>query len=167
MQVDDSCGAVHATPSVMDPRDPGTSERGGTLRTVWLGACLWGVLFTVKSALYPWSVTNQGLFASFLAVVLAVVATVVATTYLRDLRSRIFWRAFSAAVTWTFTCIALDVTMLMTMPPRLSVREYLEQVALIYVMIPVIAMGLAYQRVRAAATVATASRHGSLARHLG
>ncbi len=129
-----------------------------TLRALWLGVLLWGVMFAVASALYPWSVATPALLASFMAVVLAGVTTTVATAYLRQLEGGVFWRVFKASLTWTATCVLLDLAMLMTMPPRLSIREYLQQIGLTYLMIPVIAMGLAYQRVLADASAARPSR---------
>jgi hypothetical protein len=114
-----------------------------------LGALLWGVVFAVASALYPWSVVNRHLFDSVMAVVLAATTTCVATAYLRVLHGHILGRAVAAAALWPVTCVVLDLVALMTAPPRLSIGEYLESVGLSYVMIPPIVLGLAYQRLRA------------------
>jgi hypothetical protein len=44
--------------------------------------------------------------------------------------------------------VLLDFVVLLATPPRFTVREYLQELGLTYLMVPVIAVGLAYQRWR-------------------
>jgi len=120
----------------------------GMTRALWLGLVLWGLMFSIASALYPWSVANRRLFESVLAVVLAGATTAVGTAYLRGLEGRILGRAVAASLLWTVTCWTLDFVILMVRPPRLSFGEYLEGTGLTYLMILPIVLGLTYQRLR-------------------
>jgi len=120
----------------------------GMTRALWLGLVLWGLMFSIASALYPWSVVNRRLFESALAVVLASATTAVGTAYLRGLEGRILGRALAASVLWTVTCWTLDFLILMVKPPRLSFGEYFQGTGLTYLVIPAIVLGLTYQRLR-------------------
>lgn len=115
---------------------------------LWLGLVLWGVVFSVASALYPWEIVDRRLFESIMSVVLAWVTTCVATAYLRGLEGRILARAIVAALSWPLTCVALDLVVSMLAPPRFSMREYAEAIGVNYLMIPAIVLGLTYQRLR-------------------
>jgi hypothetical protein len=117
-------------------------------RVLWLGALLWGALFAIASALYPMSVDNRALFGSLMAVVIACSSVGVASAYLRDLHGHLFWRVLVASCTWVVTCWLLDLLAMSLLPPRYSFAEYVKQLGVDYLMIPVIALGLAYQRVR-------------------
>jgi hypothetical protein len=117
-------------------------------RALWLGLVLWGVLFSWSSALYPWAVANRLMFESLRGVVLASAATTVGTAYLRGLSGRILGRALAASALWTLTCVSLDLVVSMLQPPRFAFSEYLASGGLGYLMIPVIVLGLAYQRLR-------------------
>jgi hypothetical protein len=57
-------------------------------------------------------------------------------------------RTVATSALWAIICVGLDLVMLMTLPPRLSLPEYLSQDGLVYLMIPPIVVGLAYQRIR-------------------
>jgi hypothetical protein len=114
-------------------------------RALWLGLVLWGVLFSWSSALYPWAVANRLMLRG---VVLASAATTVGTAYLRGLSGRILGRALAASALWTLTCVSLDLVVSMLQPPRFAFSEYLASGGLGYLMIPVIVLGLAYQRLR-------------------
>lgn len=117
-------------------------------RALALGLLLWGVLFAVASVLYPWSVAAPRVFKSVIVVVMASVTTCVAIAYLRDLEGRILGRALFASMVWPLMCVTLDLVILMVRPPRLSIREYMADVGLTYLIVPVIVLGLAYQRLR-------------------
>lgn len=126
-------------------------EAAGKLRAGWvlsLGVVLWGAVFSVASAHYPWSVANGRLFASLMAVAVASLTTCVATTYLRGLDGRVLWKAALTALLWPVMCVALDFLVLSLRPPRLSLGEYVQTIGLLYLMIPVIVLGLCYQRIR-------------------
>jgi len=133
-------------------REPRLSkEAAGNPRAGWilsLGAALWGAVFSVASALYPWSVANGRLFTSLMAVAVALITTCVATAYLRGLDGRVLWKAALTALLWPAMCVALDFLVLSLRPPRLSLGEYVQTTGLLYLMIPVIVLGLCYQRVR-------------------
>lgn len=117
-------------------------------RIVWLGALLWGILFAIGSALYPMSVGNRALFGSVMSVLIAGSSVGVASAYLRDLHGHLFWRVSVASCTWVATCWLLDLLAMSLLPPRYSFADYFKEVGVGYFMIPVIALGLAYQRVR-------------------
>jgi hypothetical protein len=120
----------------------------GSARSVWLGLLLWGVMFSFASALYPLSVADRPLFESLATIARATAITAFGTAYLRGLEGRILGRAVATSALWTITCVMLDLVMLMTLPPRLSLPEYLSRDGLVYLMIPPIVLGLAYQRIR-------------------
>jgi hypothetical protein len=131
--------------------EPSLSREAGNPRAGWvlaLGAALWGAVFSVASALYPWSVANGRLFTSLMAVAVALITTCVATAYLRGLDGRVLWKAALTALLWPAMCVALDFLVLSLRPPRLSLGEYVQTTGLLYLMIPVIVLGLCYQRVR-------------------
>lgn len=120
----------------------------GVTRALGLGLVLWGVMFSWSTAFHTWAVANRPLFEALRAVALAGTATAVGTAYLRGLKGRILGRAVAASALWTLTCLSLDVVISMLQPSRVSVGEYFANSGLSYLMIPVIVLGLTYQRLR-------------------
>lgn len=120
----------------------------GLSRVLALGAVLWGAVFSVASALYPWSVSGGRVFTSLMAVAVTGITTCVATAYLRRLEGRVLWRATLTSLIWPAMCVGLDFFVLGLRPPRPSLGEYAQTTGLLYLMVPVIVLGLSYQRVR-------------------
>ncbi|HEX2874812.1 MAG TPA: hypothetical protein VHP33_26355 [Polyangiaceae bacterium] len=135
---------MNTTRKALQPNHVGSA----LTRAAGLGALLWGVVFAVASALYPWSVVNRPLFDSFKAVVLASTTTCVAIAYLRGLQGHILTRVILASALWPVTCVALDLVVFMAAPPSVSLSQYFASTSLSYLMIPPIVLGLAYQRLR-------------------
>jgi hypothetical protein len=110
------------------------------------GLVLWAVTFAVGSALYPLSVDSRPLFESVMALTLVVVSSATILIHLRGAREHVFREALVAACIWPVLCVALDLVVLMLVPPRFGISEYLGEFGLKYLLIPAIVIGLGLPR---------------------
>lgn len=131
-------------------------------RALLLGAILWGVLFTLGSVL-EMSVESRPLAQSVLAVLTACVTVGIASAYVGRLKGRILWRACAASLLWVAMCWALDFLALSVRAPTFSWAEYWAARGLVYLMIPVIALAMGYQRVRFEPLLPAAARQAEAA----
>lgn len=127
-------------------------------RILLYGFILWAVVFSVSIGLHAWRVTQQPLFDSAIPVVLALATTLLMTAYLLSVESNFLRHGVATGITWLLVCVLLDALLLLPSPIRISVDEYIEEVALTYSMIPILTLGLAYQRLERSATPRRAQR---------
>lgn len=114
-------------------------------RVCLYGFFLWALVLAAGMAMYRWRVHSRPLFESMIAVVLAAVTAGLATLYLERLEAR--WRrhAIAIGVVWPVLCVVLDAPLFGAGPMRMSVPDYLKDIGLAYLMIPIITSALAYQ----------------------
>jgi hypothetical protein len=107
---------------------------------------LWGTGFAVSSALYPGSIEAPLLFRFTLTLTLAVASAAASMLYLRVFRAHVLRHALIAASLWPALCVGLDLIMLMVVPPRLGIREYLAELGPINLVVAVVTLAVGLQR---------------------
>lgn len=115
-------------------------------RLLGFGVVLWAVVLGAAMAMHTWRATNRMLFESAIAVVLAGATVVFMTLHLRHVTWGFLRAGAFAGVIWTAISIALDLVVFSTGPMKMSFGHYVQDIALTYFMIPIITVGMAYQR---------------------
>lgn len=116
------------------------------VRIAGYGLASWFVPFAVAMAMYPLRMTNRALFESAFAVVLA--GTVVATTtaLLARVSSNFVSYGMRCGAVWVLQCQLLDAIAYSVGPMQLTLLDYVYDIGVTYLMIPLVTLGLAWQR---------------------
>lgn len=115
-------------------------------RLIGYGAMLWGFLFAVGSALYPWSVDDRPTYNGVLSITAAVATALATMHFLRSQRDHVLRRTLTAAVVWPLLCVTMDLLVFMLLPPRLAGAEAVAQLVPVYFVIAVVVAAVGIQR---------------------
>ena len=120
-----------------------TSWRG----VVGLGVVAWLVPFVVAFLAFPFRESARPLFESIMAVAVTSTAVLLGLAYLRRLRSGFIRAGLLIGLIWFVMCVLIDAPlMLFGGPMKMTFGEYLADIGLTYVSIPVVTLGLAAAR---------------------
>ncbi len=116
-------------------------------KALLFGFLVWLVPFAVAFAIFPIHETSRPLFESIMAVALAITVVPLGVVYLRRVRRRYLREGLRLGLLWLVMCVAIDAP-LMLLGGRMyvTVPEYLADIGLTYLMIPVITIGIAATR---------------------
>jgi len=117
-------------------------------RVCLFGFFLWALVFAAGMAMYTWRIQERALFESAIAVVLAAVTAGLTTLYLARLGR--MWRrhAIAIGIVWPSLCVVLDAPLFSEGPMRMSLSDYLMDIGVTYLMIPIITSAMLYQAAR-------------------
>ncbi|HWZ90131.1 MAG TPA: hypothetical protein VNW92_14810 [Polyangiaceae bacterium] len=137
------------------PRGWSTGASAGsridTRRVLQYGFGLWAAFFSVGFTLYPLWLGNRVFFQALMGVVLVAASAVTSGAYSTRLDSGFLKHGMVTGIVWPLLCVVMDLMSLSARPQHLVLREYLEQVALPYLAIPIITLAMAQQRARRSA----------------
>jgi hypothetical protein len=139
------------------PEAPSRVRRLHFGRMVAFGLLSWLMISGAALAMYPWRAHDRPLFGSALAVVLAAVTTLLAVVFFRRTPAVRGWNGLLLGLVWAAINVVVDLPLFSFGPLRMAPRAFLAEVALAFLMMPVLATALASQR-RAGALTATGAR---------
>ncbi len=112
-------------------------------RILVLGFLAWFVPFLVAFVAFPVRQSARPLFESIMAVTVTATAVTLGLAHLRRLEGGFVREALLAGSVWLAACILIDAPlMLLGGPMRMTLGEYMADVGLTYVSIPVATLGL-------------------------
>lgn len=127
-------------PASVTPR-----PRGG-LHLVWLavgyGLLIWLIPFAVAMALFQVRTTQRPLFESIMPVVLVACGIVLAERYFRLVTTDFLRHGLAIGLLWLAMSIALDLPVMLSAPISMTVPDYLMDIALTYLIYPILTVGL-------------------------
>jgi hypothetical protein len=115
---------------------------GSRARLIGYGFLVWLIPFAVAFIVFPTRVEWRELFESIMAVTLAATVTVLAYDYLRRLRASQTGAGLVAGLVWLAISVAIDLPLMLSSFIGMSLGEYLADIGLTYLMIPVITAGI-------------------------
>ncbi len=116
-------------------------------KAIFFGFLVWLVPFAVAFAILPIHETSRPLFESIMPVAIAIIVVPLGVVYLRRVRRRYLREGLRLGLLWFVMCVAIDAPlMLLGRPMQMTVPEYLADVGVTYLMIPVITIGIAATR---------------------
>ena len=113
-------------------------------RVILFGFLVWLVPFLVAIAIYPLHEPYRPLFESVMAVVVAGVTVLFAGLYLARLETRFIAEATTLGIIWFVIAVGIDLLMFMWGPMKTSFADYMMDIGITYVMIPVITVGFGW-----------------------
>jgi hypothetical protein len=113
------------------------------LKIVLFGVLVWLVPFLVSFVVFPLKESNRALFESIMPLVLTVVVTTLTYYYLKNINSEYLKNGLLIGGVWYMVSIAIDLFMFMPASPmHMSFGDYMMDIAITYVIIPVITVGM-------------------------
>ncbi len=113
-------------------------------RALLFGVFIWLIPFAVAFAIFPLRESARPLFESIMPVSIAIAATVFGLRYFRGLRRDRLREGVTVGLLWFAVSVIIDLPlMLLGGPMQMTVGAYTADIAVTYLMIPVITMGIA------------------------
>lgn len=116
-------------------------------KALLFGFLVWLVRFSVAAAILPIRETSRPLFESIMPVAIVITVVPLGVVYLRRVRRRYLREGLRLGLLWFVMCVAIDAPlMLLGGSMYMTVPEYLADIGITYLMIPVITIGIAATR---------------------
>ncbi len=105
------------------------------------GILLWLIPFVVSVLIYPLRESNRALFESILPVVVALCTVFFLARYYKGLASGLLKEGVLLGIIWLAICIGIDLLLFLRGPMQMSVADYMMDIGLTYLIIPIITVG--------------------------
>lgn len=113
------------------------------LKIILYGFLVWLVPFAVSFVVFPLKASMRPLFESIMPLVLTIVVVILAYSYLKDISIDFVKEGFVIGIVWFIINIVIDLFMFMPASPmQMSFSDYIMDIGLTYVIIPVITIGM-------------------------
>jgi hypothetical protein len=112
-------------------------------RALWLGLLVWLVPFVVAFVAFPLKESWRSLFESIMAVTVALTVVPCALLYLRPVRAGLVREGLLLGLLWFGISVAIDLPLMLNPPINYTLLEYVADIGLTYLMMPVLTVGLA------------------------
>jgi hypothetical protein len=115
------------------------------VRALLFGLAVWAVPFAAGMAIFPWVPPETALFDTLMAVAMSLSATIFAVLHFRRAAASLA-AGLGVGAFWAVLAVALDAPFFFFGLPemRMSVADYAADIGLAYLMIPIIAAGVAH-----------------------
>jgi hypothetical protein len=124
---------------------------GSFRRAVLYGVTVWLVPFVVAFLIFPLRESNRPLFESIMPVAIALVVVVLAVSQVRRAGRASVRDGVLLGVLWLVISTAIDAPlMLLGGPMRMTIGQYVADIGVTYLMIPIITTGIATAAARGA-----------------
>jgi hypothetical protein len=115
------------------------------LKIILFGFLVWLIPFLVAFAIFPLRVYMRPLFESIMPLTLTIIVVILAYYYLKNMEVNFVKEGVIIGFAWFIINIAIDLIMFMPASPmQMSFADYMMDIGLTYVMIPVITVGMGY-----------------------
>jgi hypothetical protein len=118
-------------------------------KALGLGILVWLVPFAVAFLVFPFRESWRALFESIMAVTVSVAAVWFGLVYLRGLPEATAKDGVLVGLLWWVECVLVDLPLFSAGPMKMSLVEYMADIGLTYVTIPVVTAGLGIAQARA------------------
>lgn len=105
------------------------------------GVIVWIIPFVVAIGIFPLRANERPLFESIMPVVVALAVVICASFYFRMPGGATAKEGPLLGVVWLAVSVILDLVMFMRGPMRMSLADYIKDIAATYAMIPIITTG--------------------------
>jgi len=113
-------------------------------KVLLFGFLVWLVPFVISFLIFPLKESNRGLFESIMPVVISISAVIFSILYFRRLQANFLKEACLLGIIWLAISVVLDLCLFMEGPMKMSLAEYMMDIGLTYLMIPIISIGFGY-----------------------
>lgn len=111
-------------------------------KALLFGFLIWVIAFLVAFAIFPLRENARPLFESIMPVILSVVAVFFGLRYFRGVETAFVREGVLLGILWLAVNVVIDLPLMLTGPIAMSPSEYVGDIGLTYVILPVITSGL-------------------------
>jgi hypothetical protein len=126
-------------------------------KALLLGLVVWLVPFAVAFCIFALKTSWRSLFESIMPVTLAAVVVGCALFYFRNVEAPSLREGLLLGLLWWAISLAIDLPLMLSPPISMPLLEYVADIGLTYLMIPILTLGIA-QAARAASSRAVSAR---------
>lgn len=105
------------------------------------GLIVWVIPFIVAMIIFPLRETERPLFESIMPIVLCLTAIIMANIYFKNVELNFIKEGIYLGVLWFIMCIIIDQAFFSWGPQKMGFIDYVKDIGLTYVIIPVITIG--------------------------
>jgi hypothetical protein len=114
-------------------------------KIVIFGFVVWLVPFLVSFFIYPLKTAGNPLFESVMPLVITIITVSLACLYLIKLETDLIREGVIIGFSWFIINLAIDLVLFLPPSPmQMNFMNYMEDIGITYLIIPVITIGLAY-----------------------
>ena len=107
------------------------------------GVLVWLVPFAVSFFIYPLKTAGNPLFESIMPLVITIMVVSLSYLYLKNIETDLLKEGVMVGVVWFIINIAIDLVLFLPPSPmQMSFTNYMMDIGITYLMIPVITIGL-------------------------
>ncbi len=118
-------------------------------RALLFGLLVWLIPFAVAFVIYPIHESSRSLFESIMPVTISLATVLFGVTYLRQVTRQPLREGILIGLIWLMMSLLIDMPlMLLGGPMQMTLPEYIADIGVTYLMIPVITIGMGAVAVR-------------------
>jgi len=114
------------------------------LKIVLFGFLIWLIVFLISIALFSIHETQRPLFESIMPVVITACAVFFSIFYFRKTEANFLKEGVLLGVIWFAVNILFDLLLFMEGPMKMSLTDYMKDIGLTYLIIPIVSIGFGY-----------------------
>lgn len=112
-------------------------------RALLFGLLIWLIPFAVAFVIFPIRESSRPLFESIMPVAISIATVVFGMLYFRIVPSKYLREGILIGLIWLIMCLLIDMPlMLLGGPMQMTLWEYVADIGVTYLMIPVITIGM-------------------------
>ena len=108
------------------------------------GFLVWLIPFAVSFLIFPLRTSNRALFESIMPVVITICVVLFSIIYLRRIETDFLKEGILLGVIWCAISLIIDLLLFMEGPMKMSFTDYLMDIGLTYLIIPIVSVGFGY-----------------------
>lgn len=115
------------------------------LKIVLYGFLVWLVPFIVSFFIYPLKTSGSPLFESIMPLIITIIVVALAYLYLKATEKNFIIEGIMIGSAWFIISIAIDLVLFLPPSPmQMNITNYMMDIGVTYIMIPVITIGMGY-----------------------
>jgi hypothetical protein len=112
-------------------------------KAIIFGVLVWAVPFAVSFLIFPIRQSNRMMFESIMPVIVAGAVVIFALLYFKNAMSVSVWEGLKLGLIWFGISFLVDLVMFFSGPMKMPFWDYIADVGIVYLMIPIITVGFA------------------------
>jgi hypothetical protein len=112
-------------------------------KAIIFGILVWAVPFAVSFLIFPIRQSNRIMFESIMPDIVAGTVVIFALLYYKNAMAVSVWEGLRLGLIWFAISFLIDLVMFSSGPMKMPFTDYLADVGIVYLMIPIITVGFA------------------------